>query len=88
MISSLAAGQECDYEHMSWWYAATFDNSTIFEGRAWRCGSSKRQQPHCPQMTPITRHQPYDLRRWPLSTFLPLYGIERIRAPNPLRSHL
>ena len=26
-------------------------------------GSSKRQQPHCPQMTPITRHQPYDLRR-------------------------
>ncbi len=27
-----------------------------------RC-SGKRQQPHCPQMTPITRHQPYDLRR-------------------------
>jgi hypothetical protein len=26
-------------------------------------GSSKRQQPQCPQMTPITRHQPYDLRR-------------------------
>jgi hypothetical protein len=26
-------------------------------------GSSKRQQPHCPQMALITRHQSYDLHR-------------------------
>ena len=32
MISSLAAGQRCDYEHVSWWYVATSDNFTILEG--------------------------------------------------------
>jgi hypothetical protein len=26
-------------------------------------GSSKRQQPHCPQVPAITRHQPFDLRK-------------------------
>jgi hypothetical protein len=29
-------------------------------------------------MTATSRHQPYDLRRCPLSTFLPLYGIEGV----------
>ena len=33
-------------------------------------------------MTPVTRHQPYDLRRCPLLTFLPLYGMEEVLTIN------
>jgi len=32
----------------------------------------QRQQPHRPRVSPIAHHQRLDLRRWPLSTFLPL----------------
>jgi len=31
-------------------------------------------------MTATSRHQPDDLRRWPPSTFLPLYGMEKVTA--------
>ncbi len=42
------------------------------------CGSSKRQQPHRPQVSEIARYQRSDLLEWPLLTFLPLVRIEKI----------
>jgi hypothetical protein len=48
------------------------------------CGSSKRQQPHHPQVSAITRHQRPDLLGRPLSTFLPLVRIEGIGLSGAL----
>jgi hypothetical protein len=44
------------------------------------CGSSKRQQPHRPQVPAIARHQPSDLPEWPPLTVLPLVHTEAIRS--------
>jgi hypothetical protein len=42
------------------------------------CGSSKRQQPHRPQVSEIARYQQSDLLEWPLLTFLPLVHTEEV----------
>jgi hypothetical protein len=41
-------------------------------------GSSKRQQPHRPQVSEIARYQRSDLLEWPLLTFLPLVHTEEV----------
>jgi hypothetical protein len=57
---------------------------TLKRQQARTSDSSKRQQPHRPQMPAIGRHQPSELPEWPLLTFLPLVHTEEVTGSIPV----